>query len=158
MKAHEERSAVQNPMLKYAGEIGWEYVRPEEALRLRVGDIGLYFTDILEERLLRLNPDALDVGHAGEVIRKLNLLRPTLEGNREALAWLRGEQSVFVPDENRERNVRLIDFDNLDNNVFHVTDEWWQPARSSATARTCSSSSTGFRSPSPGVALRARGC
>ena len=23
-----ERSAVQNPMLKYAEEIGWEYVRP----------------------------------------------------------------------------------------------------------------------------------
>ena len=121
-----ERSAVQNPMLKYAREIGWEYVRPEEALRLRGGDTGLYFAEVLEERLLRLNPDVLDVGRAGEVIRKLNLLRPTLEGNREALAWLRGEQSVFVPDENRERNVRLIDFDNLDNNVFHVTDEWWQ--------------------------------
>jgi hypothetical protein len=28
-----ERSAVQNPMLKYAQQIGWDYVAPEEALR-----------------------------------------------------------------------------------------------------------------------------
>jgi len=30
-----ERSAVQNPMLKYAQQIGWEYVRPDDALALR---------------------------------------------------------------------------------------------------------------------------
>ena len=29
-----------------------------------------------------------------------------------------------MPDENRERNVQLIDFDHLDNNIFQVTDEW----------------------------------
>ncbi len=29
-----------------------------------------------------------------------------------------------MPSENRERNVQLIDFDNPDNNVFQVTDEW----------------------------------
>src|SRR5262249_3679777 len=44
---------------------------------------------------------------------------------RCAGAWLRGEQSVFVPEQNRERNVRLIDFDRPDANVFHVTEEWW---------------------------------
>src|SRR5262249_53719879 len=37
---------------------------------------------------------------------------------------LRGEQSIFVPGENRERNVTLIDFDRPDKNLFHVTDEW----------------------------------
>jgi type I restriction enzyme R subunit len=29
-----------------------------------------------------------------------------------------------VPEENRERNVQLIDFDHPDNNIFQVTDEW----------------------------------
>jgi type I restriction enzyme R subunit len=56
----------------------------------------------------------------------LNLLKPTIVGNHEAHAWLRGEQSVFVPDEKRERNIRVIDFDHPENNVYHVTDEWWQ--------------------------------
>ena len=59
-------------------------------------------------------------------MRQLNLLSPTLEGNQDALSWMRGERSIFVPDENRERNVTLIDYDNPDNNLFHVTDEWTQ--------------------------------
>ncbi len=121
-----ERYAVQNPMLRYAGEIGWDYLKPEQALRLRGGDTGLYLTEVLEAQLLRLNPGIVDIGRAADIIRRLNLLRPTLEGNRDALSWLRGEQSVFVPAENRERNVRLIDLERPDNNVFHVTDEWRQ--------------------------------
>ncbi|HTU89623.1 MAG TPA: type I restriction endonuclease [Gemmataceae bacterium] len=121
-----ERSEVQNPMLKYAGEIGWQYVSPADALARRGGDRGLFFVDDLAAQLVRLNPGVLDSDRAAEVIRRLNLLRPTIEGNRDALSWLRGEQSIFVPDENRERNVRLIDFDNPNKNLFHVTDEWMQ--------------------------------
>lgn len=119
-----ERSAVQNPMLKYAAQIGWEHVSPEDALQLRGGDTGLYFKDVLESQLLHLNPGIVDVSRAADTIRRLGLLQPTIEGNRDALSWLQGERSVFVPEENRERNVTLIDFDNIENNVFHVTDEW----------------------------------
>ena len=121
-----ERSAVQYPMLKYAEEIGWEYVRPEDALALRGGDTGLYLTGVLEAQLVRLNPEVVDESRTGDILRRLSQLRPTIEGNRDAHAWLRGEQSVFVPDEKRERNVRLIDFDHPENNIFQVTDEWWQ--------------------------------
>jgi type I restriction enzyme R subunit len=121
-----ERSAVQNPMLKYAKEIGWEYVRPDDALSLRHGDASLYFTGIIEAQLVRLNPGIVDGSRTGDILRRLNLLKPTIEGNREAHAWLRGEQSVFVPEENRERNIRLIDFEHPENNLYHVTDEWWQ--------------------------------
>ncbi len=121
-----ERAAVQNPMLKYAQQIGWDYLSPEEAMRLRGGDTQLYFADVLATQLERLNRAVLGEDEIAEVLRRLNLLRPTIEGNRDALAWLRGEQSVFVRAENRERNVRPIDFDNLDHNLFHVTDEWWQ--------------------------------
>jgi type I restriction enzyme R subunit len=121
-----ERSAVQNPMLKYAEEIGWEYIRPQDALSLRSGDTGLYFAGILEAQLVRLNPDIVDASRTGDILRRLNLLKPTIQGNREAHSWLRSEQSVFVPNERRERNVRLIDFEHPENNLYHVTDEWWQ--------------------------------
>src|SRR6266487_744790 len=119
-----ERSAVQQPMLKYAAEIGWQYLKPEEALHLRGGEKGLYFTEALEAQLIQLNPGIVDGSKAEEIIRQLNLLRATIEGNRDALLWMRREKSVFVPTENRERNIRLIDFENPANNVFHVTDEW----------------------------------
>jgi type I restriction enzyme R subunit len=113
-------------MLKYAQEIGWEYVKPDESLQFRRGDTGLYFSGILEAQLVRLNPGIVDLSRTPDILRRMNLLKPTIEGNREAHSWLRGEQSVFVPDENRERNVKVIDFEKPENNLFQVTDEWWQ--------------------------------
>ena len=121
-----ERAAVQDPMLEYADEIGWVSIPASEARQKRGGNTGLYFTDILQAQLMRLNRGILDESRCGEIVRQLTLLRPTLEGNQDALSWLHGERSIFVPDENRERNVTLIDYDNPDNNLFHVTDEWIQ--------------------------------
>ena len=122
-----ERSAVQEPMLKYADEIGWQSISSSEALQLRGGDTtSLYFTDVLKSQLLKLNKGVLDESNCADVIRRLGLLYATLEGNQEALSWLRGNESIFVQHENRERNVTLIDFENPNNNLFHVTDEWAQ--------------------------------
>ena len=121
-----ERDAVQNPMLRYADEIGWESISASQALQMRGGKTRLYFAGLLESQLLKLNGEVLDEDRCKEIPRQLNLLNPTREGNREALSWLRGERSIFVPNQERERNVTLIDFDTPDSNLFHVTDEWWQ--------------------------------
>ena len=37
-----ERSSVQKPLLRYAGQIGWNYVTPPEAIRLRSSESSLY--------------------------------------------------------------------------------------------------------------------
>lgn len=121
-----EASAVQNPMLRYADQICWDYIIRTEALQRRGGAVGLYFTDILKTQLLKLNPGVVNSDRAEDIIRRLKLIAPTIEGNSQVLSWLRGEQSVFVKRENRERNVRIIDFENPENNIFHVTDEWRQ--------------------------------
>ena len=121
-----ERSAVQDPMLKYADEIGWKSVSRSEAMQMRHVERGRYFADVLKAQLMRLNRGILDESRCQEILRQLNLLGSTLEGNQDALSWLRGEQSIFVPEENRYRNVTLIDYDSSDNNLFHVTDEWTQ--------------------------------
>ena len=130
-----ERAAVQDPMLKYADEIGWKSVSRLEAAQKRGDNTGLYFIDLLKAQLMKLNGRTYWTRHrCDEIMRQLTLLRPTLEGNQDALSWLRGERSIFVPDENRERNVTLIDFENPDNNLFHVTDEWTQKGWCTATA------------------------
>jgi len=121
-----EYSAVQRPMRQYAAQIGWVYLTPAEALRLRDGDEGLYLTDVLRQQLLSLNPGIVNTPLVAEIVRELNLLPPTIAGNRDALAWLRGERSIFVPTEKRERNIHLIDFEHTEANVFHVTEEWRQ--------------------------------
>ncbi len=122
-----ERSAVQEPMLRYADEIGWQAISPSQAMKMRDGNIAvLYFTDVLKAQLLKLNKCVVDDSNCADIMRSLGLLSATLEGNQEALLWMRGEKPTFVASENRNRNVSLIDFENPDNNLFHVTDEWEQ--------------------------------
>ena len=121
-----ERSAVQDRMLEYADEIGWKSVSRLEATQKRGDNTGLYFNDVLKAQLMNLNRGVLDETRCQEIVRQLNLLNSTLEGNQDVLSWLRGERSIFVPEESRERNITLIDYDNPDNNLFHVTDEWTQ--------------------------------
>ena len=122
-----ERSAVQEPMLKYVDEIGWQSISPSDAMQMRGGDTAArYFTEVLKAQLLKLNKGVVDDSNCADVMRRLGLLNVTLEGNQEALLWMRGEKSTFVQSDNRERNVTLINFDTPDNNLFHVTDEWEQ--------------------------------
>ncbi len=122
-----ERSAVQEPLLKYANEIGWTRVSRAEAMQLRGGNIfGLYFTDVLNAQLKKLNKGIIDDSNCDDVIRRLDSLKSTLDGNQNALSWMHGRESTFVHTENRQRNVTLIDFEHPDNNLFHVTDEWEQ--------------------------------
>ncbi len=49
-----ETSTVQDPMIKYAGEIKWEIVSREDALTLRKGEIGTLFYRVLEDLLCAL--------------------------------------------------------------------------------------------------------
>ena len=121
-----EYTAVQEPMLRYAEQIGWITVSRTDALQMRGGNSKLYFADVLDSQLLKLNREVLDDVLCREILRQLDLINPTRDGNRDALSWLRGERSIFVPNQERERNVRLIDFDTPEDNLFHVTDEWWQ--------------------------------
>ncbi|RIK79390.1 MAG: deoxyribonuclease HsdR [Planctomycetota bacterium] len=120
-----EVPAVQLPMLRYAREIGWTPVDKAEALKRRGGETGIVFVQRLTEQFCKLNKAAgLNGVHAAEVLRKLQNLPARVEGNREMLAWLRGERSVYHDGQKREINVRLIDFDDRVANEFEVTHEW----------------------------------
>src|SRR5437763_13358 len=50
----------------------------------------------------------------------------TIEGNEELHKWLRGAETAHDPEDARERDVRLIDFDDIESNDFDVTQEWTQ--------------------------------
>lgn len=119
-----ERLAVQTPLVRYASEIGWTYLPQSAALTERGGESGMLLYDTMRRKLLELNPGILNPENVGEVVARIEGARATIEGNADVLAWLRRERSVFVPAEKRQRNVTIIDFDHLANNVFHVTEEW----------------------------------
>ncbi|WP_373525055.1 hypothetical protein [Nostoc sp.] len=94
-----ETSAVQRPMLKYAYQIGWEYLTAKEALQRREGKgeeklKERYFGDVLRSQLIKLNPGVVTSNNIDEILRRLRNIDNTIEGNREALNWLQGKQSI----------------------------------------------------------------
>ncbi|GAB6184463.1 type I restriction endonuclease [Thermodesulfovibrio hydrogeniphilus] len=137
-KLGNERYSVQNTLIDYVKEpsaeystssgeklflnLGWEYVRPEDALTLRGGKTGLIFRDIFKKQVCKLNPFVTEE-MAETLLQKIERLPARIEGNLEAWEYLKGLKTIFVQQERREKNVTLIDR-NIDNNIFQVTDEF----------------------------------
>ena len=119
-----ESSVVQNPLIKYAAQVGWTYISRDDATTLRKGETGLLLYDLLSQKLLHLNPKVLDQGNVGEVIKRIETVRNSIEGNEVILQFLKGEQTIYHQGQKQERAVRVIDFENPENNEYHVTDEW----------------------------------
>lgn len=118
-----ERGAVQNPLMDYARQIGWTYISPEEAQRLRGGEEGLLLKDVFLTQSQRLNPGLLDFARAEDFSRRLARVLPRIEGNFEAWEFLCGLKTTYVSEEKREQNVCLLSQD-WKQNVYHVTDEF----------------------------------
>lgn len=130
-----EKIAVQNPILKYAQELGWEFVSRADAegkrgfaaqgttIQDRSRGASLFFTDILYGKAKQFNPKLED--SKKELIRKLSIPQNTIRGNKDLLDYLRGKKTFYCKAENRELNLTLIDFENPSNNIFQVTDEFY---------------------------------
>ena len=119
-----ERSAVQEPILRYAAEIGWQRLSKEEALSLRGGESGTLLYPVLRRKLIELNPGLVSPENVDSIVGRIEGVRPSIEGSVEVLAWLRGERTLFDPAEKRQRNVTVVDFERPSHNLFQVTDEW----------------------------------
>jgi type I restriction enzyme R subunit len=85
----------------------------------------------VREALIRLNPEiAAQPDHADEVLYKLRAIVLSvrsdglIRANEEFTAWLRGERSMPFGQNNEHVPVRLIDFDNLDQNQYVVTQQF----------------------------------
>ena len=118
-----EAGSVQFPMVRHAAEIGWTPIPPQAARHKRGGEAGLLFQGELEGALRRFNP-WMTSGAVRAVVERLEALPPTIEGNREMLAWLRGERQWYDEAEQRHRPVQIVDFERPGANLFHVTWEW----------------------------------
>ena len=118
-----EATTVQMPMVRHAAEIGWIPVPPQDALAHRGGPAGLLFRAELHEALRRFN-SWLSEDAVRSVIERLESLPPTIEGNRQMLEWLRGERQWYDENEQCQKPVQLIDFENPRANALQVTWEW----------------------------------
>jgi len=136
-----EHKSVQARILKYAQEINWSFVSRSEAEKRRGFDAtgvspkekaknaSLFFVDTLFEKVKEFNPHfgrgLSEVEARNDLLRKLNLPLPTIQGNLEFLQHLQGEKTFFSSEENREYNFVLINYDEPDKNIYEVTEEYY---------------------------------
>ena len=118
-----EGYTAQFPMVKHLHEVGWDVLTPEEAEAKRHGRANMLFRDDLEKKVLEFN-GWLNESQARAIVDTIEALPPTIEGNRDVLAWLRGERQWYDEVESRHRPVTVVDFDNPGSNDFIVTWEW----------------------------------
>lgn len=104
---------------------GWHYV-PATSLPRQPKDV--FIETFLREALIRLNPAiAANPDRAEEVIYKLRAMvlavrsDGIISANEQFTEWLRGNKTMPFGDNYAHVPVRLIDFDNLDNNQYIVT-------------------------------------
>ncbi len=106
----------------------WLYQTPEELNR---GVNEVLVESILKEALIRLNPEIKQTPDlADEVIYKLRAILISVnqvglvKANEEFFKWMTGEKTMPFGENNRHVPVRLIDFDDLTNNRYVVTNQY----------------------------------
>ena len=128
-----EHKTVQARILKYAQDVGWAFVPRDKAEKRRgfepdasstdnAKGASLYFDDLLDAKVREFNP--LYAEPKSALLNQFRHLHTNIYGNREFIDYLRNEGKFFVQEENRERDLILIDYDDPTRNVFEVTEEW----------------------------------
>ena len=106
----------------------WLYKAPEQISR-SINDV-LIEKDI-KETLIRLNPEINQKPEqADEVIYKLRTILSSVNqvglvrANEEFFEWLRGDKTMPFGENNQHIPIRLIDFDDLSNNKYIITNQF----------------------------------
>lgn len=107
---------------------GWQYV-PPAALPRQPTDV--FVEPYIREALIRLNPSiAVQPDRADEVLHKLRAILLSVRGegliraNERLTGWLRNEQSMPFGHNHEHVTIRLIDYDDLDQNQYLVTTQY----------------------------------
>lgn len=128
-----EHKTVQSRILQYANECGWTVVSRKDAEERRGFDhskppkeqakgVSLFFDDTLEAKVRAFNSQYAE--EDGALVSKFNLLQKDIYGNQEFVEYLRNRGKYWDHEENRERDLKLINYVGFDKNTFEVTEEF----------------------------------
>jgi type I restriction enzyme R subunit len=130
-----ENKTVQARIVEYAQAIGWTYVSRTEAQARRGFDsskktaaeqaasASVYFKELLDKQVRKLNPKYAE--GSGALVGELRHLSANITGNRDLLGYLRNTKTFYDKASGRELNLTLIDFENIESNVFEITEEFY---------------------------------
>lgn len=119
-------NTVAEPKAGYGAQ--WQFVAPND-LQRSVNEVLL--EQDLKDAIIRLNPEiTAQPDLADEVIYKLRAVLIAVnqvglvKANEEFFKWMTGEKTMPFGDNNRHVPVRLIDFDDVANNSYIVTNQF----------------------------------
>ncbi|QKK02363.1 MAG: HsdR family type I site-specific deoxyribonuclease [Pseudomonadota bacterium] len=118
----------------YGGEVkSWRFIAAEELPRQH-SDV--LVESVVRDALIRLNPEIkAQPDRADEVLYRLRTIPLSVQSeglvraNELFAEWLRGEKSMPFGERGEHTPVRLIDFENLSNNDYVVTNQWVYPVK-----------------------------
>ena len=106
----------------------WQYLPASELMREQSETL---VENELKKALIRLNPSiALQPDRADEVIYKLRSILLTVNSvglvraNEEFAKWMKGEMTMPFGENYRHETIRLIDFNDLNNNVYQIVNQF----------------------------------
>lgn len=125
---------IADELASYGGEIkGWRFVAAEELPRQH-SDV--LVESMVRDALIRLNPEIkAQPDRADEVLYRLRTIPLSVQSeglvraNELFAEWLRGEKSMPFGERGEHTPVHLIDFENLSNNDYVVTNQWVYPVK-----------------------------
>src|SRR4030042_6124528 len=97
-----EKASVQNMLIQYACDIGWDYIKPDEALRLRGGRSGLLLKETFANQMIKINNEFIANLMIDDLVKRIERLPARIEGNLESWEYLKGLKTVFLSREKRE--------------------------------------------------------
>ena len=120
---YSELKQVELPLVKTLEKLGWKYIKSADLEPLRDSFDNPFILSYLKESIVKLNSDkGVTESNADSIIHKL--LR--VETNEEFSKWLKGEKSVKLKQGEKAVTINLIDFNDLANNQFLVTNQFTQ--------------------------------
>jgi len=123
-----EENTVENLIRDLISKIGWDFVSREELERK---ENVVLVESILKNKLLELNPSIRKVpDRAEEILYKLTSIIHSvsdiglIKSNEEFYKWLKGEKTLPYGTNGEHIPIKLIDFENIENNHFVVTTQY----------------------------------
>ncbi|MED4943167.1 type I restriction endonuclease subunit R [Heyndrickxia coagulans] len=134
-KSYDERYISQVPAIEVLQKLGYQYLSPEEAERMRGNLHHVLLTTVLEEKLKELNSYEyqgqiynFSESNIRQAIRDLDepLTNGLVKTNEMIYETIMNGRSYteFLPDGSKKSfTIQYIDWNNIENNVFHVVEE-----------------------------------
>lgn len=135
-KSYDERYISQVPAIEVLQKLGYQYLSPEEAERIRGNLHNVLLTTVLEEKLKELNSYEyqgqiynFSESNIRQAIRDLDepLTNGLVKTNEVIYETIMNGRSYteFLPDGSKKSfTIQYIDWNNIENNVFHVVEEF----------------------------------